>query len=91
MNEQFINQLFIYTRKAADDPDHIDYFECTYRHILRDIDGLKVDFTCMNFHFKDWGDQGDTKSLLFAKREKIYELNYETAKVRDLKTIYPPL
>ena len=63
----------------------MDKFELKYQHVLRDIEGLNVTNTAMQFHFKNVNTDGtDPHTLFFANRDRIYELNYVTAAAKDV-------
>ncbi len=75
MNEQKTNQLFVFQRKdmGGEEPDK---FELKKNVQLKEIPVFEK--VCMNFHFKksDKGSPQDT--IIFAKKDQIFELNYET-------------
>ena len=66
-NEQKINQLFIYER-------HENKFEFVKNILL--ADKKEFEQISMQFYFKNYTD--DPKSIIFAKKDRIIELNLET-------------
>jgi len=89
MSEQFVNQLFIYVRVRSLDGNEADTFILEHRHILKDMRGFEK--FSMQFHFKLPINGADQSSLIFAKKEKIFEFNYHTAEVRDVYVYENPL
>ena len=76
MSEQFVNQLFIYNRNRSLDANETDTWTLEHRHILKDMIGFEK--FSMQFHFKLWINGADQSSLIFAKKEKIFEFNYNS-------------
>lgn len=72
MNEQKTNQLFIYKRYPSN--SGVDKFEFVNRVLLKDIEFFKQ--VCMKFHFKKIKGQIEKESILFAKIDCIFELNF---------------
>ena len=70
----------------------MDTFELANRHELRAIEGIDFTYTSMQFHFRNKKPNGyDPSTLIFAKKDKIYELNYETCEVKDICIFEQPL
>ena len=82
-SEQFINQLFIFTRNTNPVDPSSDTFTLAHRHVLKDITEINVEFTAMNFHFKLPENGTDPHTIIFARKDRLYELDYHTSKVTD--------
>mmetsp|Transcript_2678 Transcript_2678/g.4195 ORF Transcript_2678/g.4195 Transcript_2678/m.4195 type:complete len:267 (-) Transcript_2678:214-1014(-) len=82
-NEQKINQLFIFEREASNDLGRHskDTFSLLKRVVLKDLPIFKQ--VSLNFHFKLTGNvKKDT--LIFAKIDCLFELNFETEQVTTI-------
>lgn len=90
MGEQFANQLFVYRRVRNVNDHKTDTFQLEKRHVLRDMIGFEK--FSMQFYFKLPHSNGhDASTLIFAKREHIFEFNYETGERTDICTFEVPL
>ena len=74
MNEQKINQLFVYKRKIHDETGKVE-FEFLNRTILKDIPIFKQ--VSMQFYFVNRTTK-ERDSILFAKIDQIFKLNFYT-------------
>lgn len=77
-NEQKQNQLFIFKRVRAKNEFSYDKWEQTHRIVVKDIPFFNK--VCMQFHFKDVKEGSIPDSILFVKKEEIFELNFNTEK-----------
>ena len=78
MNEQFTNQLFVYKRTPSN--SGIDNFEHVKRVVIKDIDIFRQ--VCMKYHFKDIPGSNEKDTIIFAKIDCIFELNFVTETVK---------
>ena len=82
MNEQKTNQLFIFKRKKGAGKNGRDSFEQIHRVVLKEI----PEFTqvCMQYHFKDYPEGAEPDTLIFSKRDQIFQLNFQTSAITTL-------
>jgi hypothetical protein len=81
MNEQKINQLFIFKREANKNPSKKDEFKFFNKTILKDIPIFKQ--VSMQFQFVNSSSK-DRDSILFAKIDQLFTLNFNTGEVSML-------
>lgn len=87
MNEQKTNQLFILKRQRNQNGER-DTFVQYKRVLLKDLAEFRQ--VSMNFHFKQ--TSGVVKNtLIFAKIDKIFELNFETEQLQVIHKFSAPL
>ena len=86
MDEEKINQLFIFRRKANGleyDGERRDNFELHRRIVVKD--NKLFGEVSTHFHFKrSEGTKKDT--LLFTTQEGIHEMNFDTEEIRQTYT-----
>ena len=75
MNEQKINQLFVFKRKKQEDYMNQDKFEFLNKTVLKDIPLFKQ--VSMQFHFVNRYTK-ERDSIMFAKIDQIFTLNFYT-------------
>ena len=83
MNMQGQNQLFIFKRVKGNAFEH-DKFVQKYKIVVKEIPFFKN--VCMKFFFKYEGKDNNGKdknpnSIIFAKRECIFSLNFITSEI----------
>jgi hypothetical protein len=84
MNEQKHNQLFIFTRKDKKDTTYKEYKKI----LVKDMSFF--DNVCTMFYFKN--DSGPKlNTIIFAKKECIFEMNFDTKKVSTIYKFKSPL
>ena len=64
------------------DPVEPDLFVFDRKFVLKDMDGFER--FSMQFYFKISKTDQDLTTLIFAKKDKIFEFNYETVEIRDV-------
>jgi len=82
MNEQKINQLFVFKRKPSGKPGVRDSFEFHKRVVLKDMPLFKQ--VSMQFYFVNNSGK-ERNSIMFAKIDQIFHLNFDT---EEITTIY---
>lgn len=75
--------MFIFKRVKAKNDRSYDTFEQTNRIVVKEIPFF--DKVCMQYYFKDPAPGKDPTTLLFVKREEIFEMNFVTG---DIKTLH---
>ena len=93
MNMQGQNQLFIFKRIKGNAFEQ-DKFEQQYRVVVKEIPFFQN--VCMKFFFKDEGKDKngryrDPNSIIFAKRECIFTLNFITQEINEIYPFEPAL
>ena len=67
-----------------------DKFELVTRHVIKDIKGFPG--ISMQFLFKNPDKFGnDSNTLIFVKKEKMFEFDYMSGTVKDIYTFEKPL
>ena len=87
MNQQKQNQLFIFKRIQAKDPLDYDHFELHKRVVVKDFPEFNK--VGMKYYFKNFYDEPHT--IVFAKMECIFELNFVTEEIEIIWMFRPPL
>ena len=87
MNEQKTNQLFIF-HKQPNPEGGIDKFVQINRVVLKEIEFFKQ--VCMRFHFKP-AKNGELDTIIFAKIDCIFEMNFKTDQITTVFTFTHPL
>lgn len=87
MNEQKTNQLFIFKRDKNPNGG-IDKYTQVNRVVLREIEFFKQ--VCMKFHFKP-SKSGEYDTIIFAKIDCIFEMNFKTDQIMTIFTYTHPL
>ena len=82
MSEQFANQLFLFRRVMNTIPTEPDQFVFDRKFVLKDMEGFER--FSMQFYFKISQTDQDLTTLIFAKKDKIFEFNYSTGELRDV-------
>lgn len=90
MDQQQPNQLFIFKRKRAFKEDEMDQFELIKQIRIRESFNLLK--STLSFYFK-LPNKGKTKTdmLIFAERDRIFELNFLTNQIYDTVTFAYPM
>ena len=79
--------MFIFKRvKSTNELEH-DRYELHKRIFVKDIEHFKK--VSMQYYFKKYDKVPDT--LLFAKKEEIFSMNFETLEIKTLHKFSPPL
>ena len=86
MDEQKQNQLFIYKKKKSKNLFEYDEFVLHKRIVVKDIPIFKQ--VSMQFHFVN-GENCD--SIIFCKPDQIFQLNFESQKVKTIMKFEEPL
>ena len=81
--------MFIFKREVNFNTDEPDRFVLVKRVIVRE----RPEFNkiSMEYHFKVSKSEKDPNTIIFAKREEIMELNWETEKVEVVAKLEIPL
>ena len=87
MNEQKTNQLFIF-RRQKNALGGQNKFEQIHRVVLKDIEMFKQ--VCMKYHFKP-SSNGVTDTILFAKIDCIFEMNFTTSAITTVYKFTHPM
>lgn len=88
MKEQKPNQLFLYKRIKNADPNKMDTFAFYKRIMLKNNE--KIGKVAMQFYFRNIKGR-EPYEIIFAKKDAIITLNFETEKVRTLTKFTSPL
>ena len=89
MNEQKPNQLFIFQRIRNQNTDDHDIFKLLKRIIIKDIPEFNK--ISMQFCFKNTKNGREVTTLIFAKQERLMEINFLTEKITDVVRFDVPL
>ena len=81
--------MIILKRIQADDPLEYDQFKVSKRVLIRDFP--EFNRVGMKYFFKNTKVDKNPDTIIFAKMESIFELNFITKKVENIHTFDPPL
>jgi hypothetical protein len=87
MNEQKTNQLFIFKKEKGQN-GAIEKYNQVNKVVLKEIEFFKQ--VCMKFHFKP-ALNGVTDTIIFAKIDCIFEMNFKTDVINTIFQFTHPL